>query len=170
MCLDLPWPSSKLISNSNIDESQIENSYFISTIPSINQDLNRSLINNRMNKQKYFPSQEESKKFDLILKNMRQKHSQNQKFDKKEFKINHKLLQKSTIYNFFDSIHEFKIFSQKPIQFVCIVCFSILKEKFSESTNLTSHLRYHATEMDSRLLSWITEWDNSKASLKNTES
>ena len=83
MCLDLPWPSSKLISNSNIDESQIENSYFISTIPSINQDLNRSLINNRMNKQKYFPSQEESKKFDLILKNMRQKHSQNQKFDKK---------------------------------------------------------------------------------------
>jgi hypothetical protein len=67
---------------------------------------------------------------------MLNKDASNGVFEKKEFKINQKALNKTPIYHFFHSQTEFYKFPEQPIEFTCIVCEKVLKEMLRESTNL----------------------------------
>ncbi len=64
-------------------------------------------------------------------------------FIQKSSKLVIKNIKKTCIYNFFECPSEFEIKPDKPIKFICIVCYTCLNELFNESSNLTKHLRSH---------------------------
>lgn len=58
---------------------------------------------------------------------------------------------------------EFTTKLNEIIEFICIICKSILHEKLAESSNLNSHLKYnHASESDKTLFSWFKEYNKTK--------
>jgi hypothetical protein len=76
--------------------------------------------------------------------------------------INKKKVFKTAIYNFYDSQTSFDRNSEQQIEFICIVCHKIKKEKIGESSNLASHLKDHNLTTDGRLAWWFTALEKQK--------
>jgi len=85
-------------------------------------EINNTLSNSVKSKQQTKKKSDKNQEFTSKLK-MLNKDASNGVFEKKEFKINQKALNKTPIYHFFHSQTEFNKFPEQPIEFTCIVCF-----------------------------------------------
>lgn len=132
---------------------------FDSTISKINKELNNLACCSGSSELKI--SDEKKKQYDLMVKKQINNATE-KKFEKKRFKFGSKLQEKTPIYNFFDSQTEFESFPKNSIDFRCIVCYNVYKEKISASTNLTSHLKSHNSSADNRLSKWFECWYESR--------
>ena len=85
----------------------------------------------------------------------------NNVFKKKDFTCNGKTFSKTPIYNFFDGSTNYDTWPENPIEFTCLVCLKVLREKLGESTYLTQHLRGHQ-ESVKNISEWFHLYDISK--------
>jgi hypothetical protein len=146
----------------NEAQSDFSNNNNISSISSINStivSLKSQLSYKSNSRLSYQPTDLEKKTFQNILDRMN-KNALNEIFEDKQFTIGNKTKNKSTIYNFFYSKNEFDTKPDSQIAFVCIICNTICNELFSESSNLTKHLRLHNKVQDDRLSLWLTAWND----------
>ncbi|CAF1064481.1 unnamed protein product [Brachionus calyciflorus] len=119
-----------------------------SIFSTINEEINSLAQKTKSNKK--ILSEEKKSKYRTTVRNIL-KNSSEKKFEIKIFKIGDKVVHKTQIYNFFDSQSKFESLPKGSIEFVCIVCYTILNEKLGESSNLTPHLKNHNTLSDNQL-------------------
>jgi hypothetical protein len=132
---------------------------FNSTISTINSDLSRSL--NRSKSIKTIVNEKKEQEYKSLILKLKKEATENI-FNKKEFIIDKKSVYKTAVYNFFDSQTLFDKKPENSIEFICIICHKIKKEKIGESTNLNSHLKDHNTTTDSRLAWWYAALEKQK--------
>ena len=114
------------------------------SLKSINDELN-SLCKTPKVKKKSVSENQKKENINIITKLV--SDSSKNIFERKKFKIGNNIIEKSDIYNFFDS--KFEINSRNEfVEFTCKVCDTICSEKFKLSSNLTSHLKSHNTQKD----------------------
>lgn len=159
------------LSNQQSSKSTVENEDENIQIISLNENSNSSLsstlslINNQLNFQNNQKQRkakiDESKRleFENILKRLNKEALENN-FEAKIFTIENRIIKKSPIFHFFHSNTDFGQNKPEMLEFVCIICFTILNQNFNiASTNLMHHLRIHNRPNDDKAKLWLSRYD-----------
>ena len=148
-----------IVNNSAQTQNSAQTLSFNATISTINSDLSSSL--NRSISNKTILTEKKELEYKNLISKLKKEASENI-FNKKEFTIDKKSVYKTAVYNFFDSQTVFDKKPENSIEFICIICHKVKKEKIGESTNLNSHLKDHNTTTDSRLAWWYSALEKHK--------